>query len=169
MTARAGDGHRKHREKVLKCPRCHKQMKEHDVNGAMVDECREGHGVFFDRGEMFVAIGSTADASYWDREGVAGPTRRGETHCPRCHGTFHLQDVEHGGEKVEIDRCGTCAGIWLDAGEGEKLMRIGDAMRGALEAEQAAARAELDKMGDVDFNAGGFLYKFMSLFKRSAT
>ena len=37
--------------------------------------------------------------------------------CPRCHGTLkeiHIEDVP-------IDTCDTCAGVWLDSGEMEKL------------------------------------------------
>jgi Zn-finger nucleic acid-binding protein len=163
--ARVGEGHRHHREKELDCPRCHRAMQEVLVKEAHIDRCGRCDGVFFDQGEMFLALGATADASYWDRDGVASATRVAEAHCPRCHASFHLQDIEHGGEKVEIDRCAGCGGIWLDAGESEKILRIGAAMADRVRAEQAAAQADLDKMGDVDFRAGGLLYKFLSLFR----
>ena len=37
--------------------------------------------------------------------------------CPRCDGTL----VEIDFEEVQIDRCTNCHGIWLDAGELERL------------------------------------------------
>lgn len=38
-------------------------------------------------------------------------------HCPKCEGT--LLEVTH--EGVQIDRCDKCNGVWLDAGELERL------------------------------------------------
>lgn len=40
--------------------------------------------------------------------------------CPRCHIT--LDRRVRGG--VEIDVCGTCRGIWLDAGELDSLTQL---------------------------------------------
>jgi Zn-finger nucleic acid-binding protein len=39
--------------------------------------------------------------------------------CPRCDG--HLK--EHKFEKVMIDMCDKCGGIWLDSGELEQLLK----------------------------------------------
>ena len=39
--------------------------------------------------------------------------------CPRCDGKL----VEVTVEDVKIDRCNSCAGIWLDAGELESLTK----------------------------------------------
>ncbi len=37
--------------------------------------------------------------------------------CPRGHGALTL--IKH--EEIEIDRCDNCGGVWLDAGELERL------------------------------------------------
>jgi ribosomal protein L37AE/L43A len=37
--------------------------------------------------------------------------------CPKCEGS--LKEVSH--EGVSIDRCNKCYGVWLDAGELERL------------------------------------------------
>ncbi len=37
--------------------------------------------------------------------------------CPKCDGTLKEMTVED----VQIDRCEKCAGVWLDAGELERL------------------------------------------------
>jgi hypothetical protein len=38
--------------------------------------------------------------------------------CPRCPGRLHQETFED----VTIDRCDTCQGIWLDAGELEHII-----------------------------------------------
>ena len=38
--------------------------------------------------------------------------------CPRCQGALYIR----GKKGVEIDFCKSCGGIWLDAGELEKIM-----------------------------------------------
>jgi Zn-finger nucleic acid-binding protein len=40
--------------------------------------------------------------------------------CPKCRGAFQ-PEIFHG---TEIDRCGTCEGIWFDMGERQTLKRI---------------------------------------------
>lgn len=50
------------------------------------------------------------------------PVRPGEARglqCPRCGGAMHTVAV---GKGVEIDQCGECGAIWLDAGELEALV-----------------------------------------------
>ena len=38
--------------------------------------------------------------------------------CPRCAGKLH--EVVY--DEVRVDRCDTCAGVWLDAGELEQII-----------------------------------------------
>ena len=38
--------------------------------------------------------------------------------CPRCTGKLHAEKYD----EVGIDRCDTCGGIWLDAGELEQII-----------------------------------------------
>ena len=38
--------------------------------------------------------------------------------CPRCTGKLHSEVYD----EVNIDRCDTCGGIWLDAGELEQII-----------------------------------------------
>ena len=48
----------------------------------------------------------------------------GAMNCPRCDGG-KLSEITH--EKLEVDRCRKCGGVWLDAGELEQLTTGGDA------------------------------------------
>ena len=42
--------------------------------------------------------------------------------CPRCTGKLHAQVYD----EVSIDRCDTCGGVWLDAGELEQIRSTED-------------------------------------------
>ena len=48
--------------------------------------------------------------------------------CPRCTGKLHAEVYD----EVNIDRCDTCGGIWLDAGELEILTKSAAAGGGWL-------------------------------------
>ncbi len=49
-----------------------------------------------------------------DEGGAAAPTMQ----CPRCPGRLHEDTYDD----VTIERCDTCQGVWLDAGELEHLI-----------------------------------------------
>jgi Zn-finger nucleic acid-binding protein len=162
--AKAGMVGTKRKEAV--CPRDAQPMAAETTGEAELDVCGKCGGQFFDSGEMFAAFGIKADPSYWDRPETGGVVKQGELKCPLC-GVFMLaQDVKFQGKEVEIDRCGTCGGIWLDRGEAETIMAIGDEIHPLLEAEKAKAQEELAKMGDVDFGSPGLIARFLRLFKR---
>ena len=147
------------------CPRCHVPMREIEAQSATIDRCERCQGTFFDQGEMFAALGTTADTSYWDRPDVVSPVREGKLACPRCHARMLAQDVRHENDHAEIDRCARCQGIWLDPGEAERLMAIGGRMVETVLAEKRRARESLDRMGDVDLRPPGLIFRFLSLFK----
>ncbi len=151
--------------KILECPRDHSVMNENAMGESILDVCAKCGGQFFDTGEMFGAFGLKADPSLWDREETAGAVREGNIKCPRCNKMMLIQDVKHEADKVEIDRCGHCGGIWLDKGEVESIMKIGEKMAPVLEAEKAKAKAELDAMGEVDFSPG-LIARFLAMFKK---
>ena len=147
------------------CPRDKVIMKQFEAGEAVIEICHKCNGQFFDTGEMFKAFGIKADPSIWDREQTGGTVKDGELDCPLCHTHMLVQDVKYEGDTVEIDRCGHCGGIWLDKGEIEQLMAIGDKMQPLLEAEKKKAEEDLAKMDqNIDF-ASGFLARFVRMFK----
>jgi Zn-finger nucleic acid-binding protein len=151
---------------VLSCPRDKVVMREKIVGEAHLDVCGKCGGQFFDAGEMFAANGVKADPSYWDRPESGGVVKASDLLCARCGAHMLGQDVRYGGHQVEIDRCGSCGGIWLDKGEVETLMKISDELAPILEAERAQAQKELDAMGDVSFASPGLIARFLGLFKK---
>ena len=152
--------------KDRKCPRDKQVMSEQEAGEAKLDVCKKCGGQFFDSGEMFAAFGIKADPSYWDRPETGGSVSQSELQCSECNVFMLKQDVKYEGDHVEIDRCGTCGGIWLDKGEVETIMKIGEKLQPILDAEKAKAKAELDAMGDVDFGSPGLIARFLGLFKK---
>ncbi len=151
--------------KILECPRDGSTMAENHQGESILDVCGKCGGQFFDTGEMFGAFGMKADPSLWDREETAGAVREGKIKCPRCNKMMLMQDVKHESDKVEIDRCGHCGGIWLDKGEVDTIMSIGTKMKAVVDAETAKAKADLDAMGDVNFSPG-LIARFLGMFKK---
>jgi Zn-finger nucleic acid-binding protein len=152
--------------KDIECPRDHSLMKEVRLADAFLDVCEKCGGQFFDSGEMFAACGIKADPSYWDRPETGGSVRDGGAGCPRCHHPMLIQDVNYESHKVQIDRCGKCGGIFLDKGEIEQIMQIGDKMVPVIEAEKKKAQEELDKMDPSAFAAPGLIARFLGMFKK---
>jgi Zn-finger nucleic acid-binding protein len=113
---------------------------------------------------MFAAAGIKADPSYWDRPETGGSVKPGTRHCPECETFMLTQDVAYGGDRVEIDRCGKCGGIWLDKNELQKIMAISEKLRPALDAERDRAKDDRAKLGEVDFTPG-LIAKFVKTFK----
>ncbi len=153
------------RKDVL-CPRDKSALHKHEAGEAQLDVCGKCEGQFFDSGEMFSAFGIKADPSYWDRAETGGTVKNSDIHCPLCSTVMLLQAIKYEDKSVDIDRCGSCGGIWLDKGEVDTIMAISDQMQPLVDAEIAKAKAELDKMGMPDFTAPGLMGRFFSLFKK---
>jgi uncharacterized protein len=51
-------------------------------------------------------------------EALARGDKAATMECPRCDGKLHADTYD----EVEISRCETCGGIWLDAGELEHII-----------------------------------------------
>ena len=151
--------------KILDCPRDGSTMEEQHHGESVLDVCGKCGGQFFDTCEMFGAFGKHADPSLWDREETASAVRESKVKCPRCNKMMLLQDIKDATNKVEIDRCGHCGGIWLDKGEVDAIMAIGEKMIPVIEAERDKAKAELDAMGDVDFSPG-VIGRFLMMFQK---
>ena len=154
---------RQHTESVLVCPRCRSTMKQKIVGEAVIDVCPKCEGTYFDVGELFAALGTTADPSYWDRSESAGVVKDSGFNCPRCRAGMLQQEIKYADKRVEIDRCSKCDGVFLDKGESEQLKAVGAAAAESVRDERRLAQAELAKMEDPDFSSG-FLDKFLGFF-----
>jgi Zn-finger nucleic acid-binding protein len=154
------------KRKDVHCPRDKALLQLSEVGEAHLDVCLKCGGQFFDTGEMFKAFGVKADPSYWDREETGGSVKESTLHCPRCDSHMLGQDISYKETHVEIDRCGHCGGIWLDKGEVDTVMKIGDLLQPLFDEQKAKAAAELEKMGTPDFSPPGLISRFLRMFKK---
>jgi Zn-finger nucleic acid-binding protein len=122
------------------CPACGEDLEAYDHEGVELDRCLAGHGVWLDRGELQKVVRSeraprtgeeqreAVEAADRDASGrnvveeIAGPRRA----CPVCRAEMDL--TEYAGSGVAIDEC-RIHGIWLDAGELERIEAYAEAMR----------------------------------------
>lgn len=96
---------------ALACPGCGVRMISLREASVEVERCPACDGLWLDRGELTSRGGALpAENAQW----------MGQRPCPRC--SVPMQVVAGGG--IEIDRCSSCMGIYLDRGELELLQRI---------------------------------------------
>src|SRR5262245_9497027 len=89
-----------------------------------VDHCFRCGGTFIDFGKAERVVGEKADPRTWPRESFARPPVIGPLQCPSGHGPMWMSVLGWEGKFVEIDSCGHCHGLWLDAKEAELLGEI---------------------------------------------
>lgn len=118
------------------CPRDRTTLQQQKLEGVTVDVCPECSGAFFDAAELGRVSGDRELARYLAQ--VHGKVDSPMV-CPGCGG---LMDLDRVGD-VDIDHCTSCMGVWLDAGEMDRLVARGE---GALETgTQEKTRAMEDR------------------------
>ena len=134
-----------------------------------IDVCDRCHGAWFDRHELAAALG-IGNLEAFAPESPLLEGDEASRPCPRNPGVRmhkrHLTLQDASLPKLEIDQCAECGGIWLDKGESQTIMKIGEKLQPVLDAEKAKAQEELAKMGDVDFSSPGLIARFLGLFKK---
>lgn len=101
---------------MMPCPICGKSMVALEFHGVELDHCLHCGGVWLDRGELGVLLaGDPAYHPEWKLQGGAA----GSKTCPHC--TRKLAVVPLRDSNLEVDVCTHEHGLWLDAGELEKL------------------------------------------------
>jgi Zn-finger nucleic acid-binding protein len=113
------------------CPRCDEPLSVEEFDGISVDNCKECAGVWLEAGELrkVVEQGPTEVAFFQRLLGEVGINLDAEFEtramllCPGC--TVVLQREVLKSAAARVDRCPTCEGIWLDAGELSTLAEHG--------------------------------------------
>lgn len=99
-------------------------MTIHQHAGVELDHCERCQGTFLDHGESAALTEGTVDPRNWAKEHfvtTVGPTKRA---CPRGHGPLVRHDLEHDGQRIELDLCAQCFGLYLDREEGGKVRAL---------------------------------------------
>jgi len=131
----------------MNCPACGRRLVPVDIAGLTVEVCQGGcAGMWFDRAELRSFVDPTRNAAQILIERSGQPqvtvdltqTRR----CPRCPDSLLMRHFFSAKRAVTVDECPTCAGIWLDAGELERIR----AEYPSSAARAQAARAALEEV-----------------------
>ena len=113
----------------MKCPKCAVEMEKRRSCELELDECPQCKGVWYDRGELKEAKDRADEDVRWvnfelwkdkDRCNVSAQERK----CPRCD--IRLATIHDHHSDIDIDVCAKCDGVWLDAGEFEKIVKTLD-------------------------------------------
>jgi Zn-finger nucleic acid-binding protein len=158
----------------MKCPACHNEMQLLDSGKVVVDAC-VGHcgGVWFDNFELKQVDEEheTTGEAFLDipRDPDLKVDMRSKRKCPVCETITLRRHFFSVKRKIEVDECGQCGGIWLDADE---LRRIrGEFVDEAARidaAEDEFARTfdkELDSMRKESDEMVARANKFASMFR----
>ena len=151
----------------MKCPRTGANMKEVEIQNVKVDVSEGCGGVWFDNLEFekFDEAHESAGDKLIDlmasfSKGKGSPELSKRLNCPGCPDTVLMRHFESPLRKIQIDKCPSCGGIWLDAAEladfrklfpkEEDRIKAGDefiskTILPLLEAEARKSQAELEK------------------------
>ena len=124
----------------MKCPACKNPLREKGAGGLVLDVCYGGcGGIWFDARELegINATAATTLHTIWQVP-VSNVKLTDPRMCPRCPQQILDRKWFSPAEKVEIDQCPKCNGIWLDAGE---FSRIYQEIQGAKVAPPGWAKA----------------------------
>lgn len=110
----------------MNCPRCagnlnQEILKETNIS-IEVDRCEGCGGTWFDKGELNKVEEVIEPVFFEMRKIPSEIDQLAALHCPTCELSPMLLKAEHHrDEKVIIDYCDTCYGVWLDKGELEAI------------------------------------------------
>ena len=110
----------------MNCPHCRIALKEKKIGSVKVNVCSQCRGSWFDKGELRQAKDQAdpdlnwMDFDLWKHEDRFHVDLK-PLKCPRCE--VEMMAVEYDRTGVEINPCPKCRGVWLQAGEFEKIIK----------------------------------------------
>jgi hypothetical protein len=107
------------------CPRCSSELELEKLSDIPVHECPQCRGVWFERGELEKTADHAApdlawiDFELWKDQELFNVSESA-LKCP-ADGQG-LAAIQYDATGVIVDHCVKCGGVWLDAGEFEKII-----------------------------------------------
>lgn len=109
----------------MDCPVCKNAMIVLELDEVEVDYCADCRGIWLDSGELELLLEDAVKAREVLQSFTPDKTNETPRKCPICRKKMEKVRVD-GGDKPElIDRCGRSHGLWFDAGELEKILKMG--------------------------------------------
>ena len=109
----------------MKCLSCEGDLRDLRLDVVHLEQCAHCGGLWLDRGELDSLVDAEdSDVRWMDMDlwgealGVGGSVSHRS--CPNGHGS--LAALTYGKSNIVVDVCPTCGGVWLDAGEFEKIV-----------------------------------------------
>lgn len=108
------------------CPRCTYPLEhiQDPARGATLDHCRRCKGSFLEPGQAGKAFGELIEPTSWLSHSSTLDLGPSKLLSPIDRQPMHAYVVSSGSAAVEVDVCNTSRGLWLDAEEGRKLLKI---------------------------------------------
>jgi uncharacterized protein len=136
----------------MNCPNCNATLENRYVVDVQVETCPQCHGVWFASGqfdEVKEEINHDLrwmEVDLWKDAQHITVDQHAERKCPLDQ--TPLASVRYGPTDVTVDTCTKCRGIWLDAGEFEKII---DALENHLSgmSGEEYQKAALQQAGEV--------------------
>ena len=131
--------------RYMECPRCKKSLKIVSVDGVTVDACQNGcGGIWFDAFEL-EKMDQPDESAGWLLDNLRIDLSievdfKKQVECPRCDGVKLMQQKYPANDRIAIDKCRVCGGVWLDFGE---LFQIRSANPSTAEANKRVSSALL--------------------------
>ena len=105
----------------MNCPRCHVGLTIEQHKGIEVDRCPKCAGLWLDYGEL-----DQLEDTVFDKDELKGSLMfrsfDGDLFCPKCDG--RMQRFNYRAYKIELDFCEQGHGVWLDAGEEQRVIEL---------------------------------------------
>ncbi len=113
----------------MKCPACERHLTAKKVGELVVDVCEGGcGGIWFDNFELQKVDEKheTLGEELLDipRDPSVEVDLKKKRKCPKCEDIVMMQHYFSVKEKVVLDECPGCGGIWLDAGELKEIRNL---------------------------------------------
>jgi len=111
----------------MNCPKCGAATEEVEVKSIKVDRCPECGGTWYEKDELRLLKDKESHGDYcwvdvdlWRDAEKLSVAEQSYCNCPRDGAP--LAKVDYGDSGVMVEVCPRCFGIWLDAGEYDKII-----------------------------------------------
>ena len=109
----------------MKCLSCEGNLRDLHLDAAHLERCPGCGGIWLDQGELDRLVDAEDEDVRWmdlDLWREARQVRGSVSHRECLNGHGPLVALTYGDSDIKVDVCRTCGGVWLDAGELQKIV-----------------------------------------------